>query len=83
MVEGEIVRITGHFGDVVLGGYCARVSEGCQVQEYVGEKDRDAAGEFLEGGEERPGGGQVQCFPDCEEQDEEYLGGGLVRDGMG
>lgn len=55
--EGEVVRVPGHFADMGLGVYDARVGEGGEVEEEVRAKDGDGTEEFVGEGEVRPGDG--------------------------
>lgn len=73
--EGEVVGVAGHLLGVVGGGDVPWVGEGGEVEEEVREDDGDGAGEFDEGGELRPGGGEVEDFAYGEEEEEEYQDG--------
>jgi hypothetical protein len=62
-------------------GWCdgARVGEGGEVEEEVGEEDGEGAGGFVQGGELWPGGGEVERFAADEEGEEEDLELGVSK----
>lgn len=74
MEEGEVVGVAGHFGDVILRRDEAWVGKGREVEEEVGEQDRDGASYFVDAGELRPDGREVEVLGDGEEGEEEDLG---------
>jgi len=48
MEEGEVVGVARHFGSMVGRGDVAWIGEGGEVEEEVGENDRDSTGYFGE-----------------------------------
>lgn len=69
--DGVIKRVAGHFAGQVGWGDGAWVGGGREVEEEVRAQNGGDGKDFVNGGHQGPGGGQVEVGRDGEEEEEE------------